>query len=149
MLPTDTIAAQPGTYVLVLVCKQHTRRQVGKWGLLLLKPGYYSYIGSAFGSGGVKARVSRHCRKDKAMRWHIDYLSGICVPREIWYSYDKTRLEHHWAESFGRMKSASPVSGFGCSDCSCDAHLFYTASNPCATEFRGISGDSLCTTVVT
>jgi hypothetical protein len=40
-----------------------------------LVPGRYLYAGSAYGSGGLKARVSRHVPRAKPSRWHIDQLT--------------------------------------------------------------------------
>jgi Uri superfamily endonuclease len=40
-----------------------------------LVPGRYIYAGSAYGPGGLKARVSRHMRRAKRSQWHIDQLT--------------------------------------------------------------------------
>ena len=85
---------EPGTYVLVLHATQGMHVQVGRRGGLKIQPGYYLYVGSAFGPGGVKARVSRHARADKKKHWHIDYLREHMQPVEAWCSYDDRRLEH-------------------------------------------------------
>ena len=92
--------------------------------------GYYIYVGSAFGPGGVLSRVSRHCRKAKSKNWHIDYLREFATPISIWYSNAPVHLEHRWAEALAKMKHTTPVLGFGCSDCRCEAHLFFTAMEP-------------------
>ena len=42
---------------------------------LSLMPGRYIYAGSANGPEGLKARVSRHTRRAKRSRWHIDQLT--------------------------------------------------------------------------
>ncbi|MFQ5579314.1 MAG: DUF123 domain-containing protein [Nitrospiria bacterium] len=52
--------SEPGTYALILQSRSEARGQVGRLGQINLKPGYYIYVGSAFGPGGVQARVSRH-----------------------------------------------------------------------------------------
>lgn len=66
--------AKSGTYALILEAKNEKQVQIGHWGILDIKIGYYLYIGSAFGPGGIKSRVSRHF-KQKKPHWHIDYLA--------------------------------------------------------------------------
>lgn len=139
--------AQPGTYVLVLRSDGRDNVRIGRWGLLSLRPGWYLYVGSAFGPGGVRARVSRHCRIDKAMHWHIDYLRAFCELEDVCYSHARERLEHRWAASFAGMSAMQAVDGFGCSDCDCEAHLFFSARRPglaslCKRLGRGVQSGS-------
>lgn len=101
-----------------------------------LEPGYYVYVGSAFVPGGVAARVSRHLRKRKPKRWHIDYLRTHVTPSQVYISYDDERREHQWARALASTPEAQPVDGFGCSDCTCRAHLFYLATE---SELDGLS----------
>ncbi|MCE4606866.1 MAG: DUF123 domain-containing protein [Desulfurococcales archaeon] len=42
----------------------------------ILPGGIYVYIGSAWGPGGLGARVSRHLSVDKRIHWHIDWLTS-------------------------------------------------------------------------
>lgn len=123
-------ADKPGTYILVLKSHSSNSIQIGRRGALETRPGYYLYVGSAFGPGGVRSRVARHCRKVKSKHWHIDYLREYVTPIAIWYSHAQIHLEHDWATALLRMKTTVPVTGFGCTDCKCKSHLFYTASNP-------------------
>ena len=122
--------SKPGTYALVL--QSHTRRRVhiGRRGPLTIEPGHYIYVGSAFGLGGVLARVSRHCRETKSKHWHIDYLREFVTPIAAWYSYAPVRLEHRWAQALTGMSGMTPIKGFGSSDCRCQTHLFHTAIEP-------------------
>ncbi len=48
---------KPGTYALVLACQKTGRVRIGRLGVLALQPGFYVYVGSAFGSGGLAARL--------------------------------------------------------------------------------------------
>jgi Uri superfamily endonuclease len=41
---------------------------------IALPAGRYLYCGSAKGRGGLKARLSRHMRRGKSVRWHVDQL---------------------------------------------------------------------------
>lgn len=131
----------PGTYALILQCDSIARVQVGRWGKLQLQPGYYIYVGSAFGPGGVRGRVSRHFRKTKAKHWHIDYLRKHATPLEAWVSYGTERLEHEWAQAFCDTPELTPIKGFGCSDCKCSAHLFHASINQDLDSFAdAVSG---------
>ena len=62
-----------GTYVLLIKLKKSKIINVGKLGKFKFPKGFYVYVGSAFGSGGLKSRVERHLKKEKKKRWHIDY----------------------------------------------------------------------------
>jgi Uri superfamily endonuclease len=128
--------SKPGTYVLVLRSERREEIAVGSWGSLRVEPGYYLYVGSAFGPGGVQARVGRHLRKSKPRRWHIDYLRELTVPVSVWCSYAPDRLEHEWAHTIGEVAGVSCIRGFGSSDCRCAGHLFVTSDRPDATNWR-------------
>lgn len=132
--------ADPGTYVLILQSDISTRVKIGRRGSLNVVPGYYLYIGSAFGPGGVRARVSRHFRAEKSMHWHIDYLREVLTPVGAWCSYDPERLEHRWAHALSGMRGMSPVPGFGCTDCRCASHLFHGARAPDIKLFSRVAG---------
>ena len=126
----------PGTYVLVLVSTAQHILQVGKLGERTLMPGFYAYVGSAFGPGGLRARVSHHLKVTDHPRWHVDYLRATARLGEVWYTYDSVPREHQWAGVFARMKGALiPFHGFGSSDCRCESHLFYFRSMPSGKSF--------------
>ena len=129
--------SQPGTYVLVLVSFSEDVIPVGRIGVLEASPGYYVYVGSAFGPGGLNARVSRHQKKTDRIHWHIDYLKASTRLDEIWYTYDPVRREHHWAEVLEDVRNASiPLPGFGSSDCGCRSHLYFFPTHPSGKAFR-------------
>ena len=145
MLKSDS-----GTYALILQSNSIENIRAGRWGQLDLQLGYYIYVGSAFGPGGVQARLSRHLRTDKRNHWHIDYLREHLTPREAWVSYEAEHLEHEWAGNLFETPGMTPIRGFGCSDCKCPAHLFYTTETPEfywffrilreKSRFRGVTG---------
>jgi Uri superfamily endonuclease len=132
--------SKPGTYALVLRSDRSTSTQIGRWGRLNIDPGYYIYVGSAFGPGGVQARVFRHCRKSKSKHWHIDYLREQVDPISAWYSHEPANLEHRWAQILSEMAETSPVKGFGCTDCKCYAHLFSLETAPTLARFMRVVG---------
>lgn len=139
------LKASPGTYVLLLHSAAATRIGIGRWGQLDTRRGWYLYVGSAFGPGGVGARVARHCRGAKSRHWHIDYLRDATTLRAVWYSHAPLRLEHAWADAIMTLSDTQPIDGFGCSDCRCASHLFYTARRPSRSAFADVAGVPVAT----
>jgi len=127
----------PGTYILILYAKAPVQVGIGKLGLLRGQPGYYLYCGSAFGPGGLPARLKHHCKIAKRPHWHIDYLRKKLVLSHIWYSHEPTKREHDWAQLLGAETSAAfPQPGFGSSDCKCLSHMIYLSHKPTLAEFQ-------------
>ena len=127
----------PGTYALVFTAKRKKRLNIGKLGTLCLQPGCYVYVGSAFGPGGLKARIGHHRKGSSRRHWHIDYLSEYLPPDEVWYTHDPIRREHHWSEILSHIGGAViPLPGFGSSDCRCISHLYCFSSRPSGNYFR-------------
>ena len=115
-----------GSYILWLKLARKRRLTIGKLGTQLFQPGYYAYCGSAFGPGGLKARLGHHLKKADHPHWHIDYLKNIATCQEIWLSTEPENLEHLWSGSLAKLPNAvMPVNGFGSSDCTCQTHLIY------------------------
>lgn len=131
----------PGTYILLLQNPSFARAQIGRWRAVEFEAGYYLYVGSAFGPGGVRARVLRHFRTEKKKHWHVDYLRDFMQPYEAWYSFEPQPLEHQWAQSLQKMRGMQPVRGFGCSDCHCVSHLFRSSEAPNLALFQGVCGE--------
>ena len=72
---SDQFCATPGAYLLLIELKEVTFVKLPSKPSLSLTPGRYIYAGSANGPGGLKTRVSRHTRRAKRSRWHIDQLT--------------------------------------------------------------------------
>ncbi len=126
----DNFPIAPGSYALLLHSSADKKIKIGKLGEFLIKKGYYVYIGSAFGPGGLKAIIGRHLKKNKKLRWHIDYLRKVTGIVDIKYSTSKEKLECRWAEELAEKGAIIHCKGFGASDCKCNSHLFYFESKP-------------------
>ncbi|MCS4198804.1 GIY-YIG nuclease family protein [Salinibacter ruber] len=127
----------PGTYALLLQNEERQEIEVGALGEMIVRPGVYLYVGSAFGPGGLRARVWRHARGDGALHWHVDYLRAATALEAVWYTHDPERRECTWAAVLRSLPGASdPVDGFGASDCTCPAHLVHVAEWPSWDRFR-------------
>lgn len=126
----------PGTYALILENVNPARLEVGRLGSIDLQRGFYVYVGSALGPGGLAARVGRHLDPTRSVRWHIDYLKRKARIVEVWYVLDPVRREHAWAATLvGHSGVSIPLPGFGASDCGCAAHLFHFAGAPRLAAF--------------
>lgn len=140
MTQLDAVA---GTYVIVMQADKAAQPQVGSIGSIKINVGHYLYIGSAFGPGGIKARVSRHCKTSKTKHWHLDYLREYLEPVEVWFTHDKTRREHEWAGLLASQPKLKSVASFGCSDCRCNSHLFFQFPRPRVAQFRKVVADNI------
>lgn len=131
------LSPQRGTYAVILACSRTALARIGKLGRMELRPGFYAYVGSALGPGGVRARLHHHLRIAARPHWHIDYLRAFCDVVEVWVSCDPGRQEHVWAKAIGGLPTADvPMPGFGASDCKCAAHLFWLPRRPSIQVFR-------------
>jgi len=111
-----------GVYTLVITITTSTTISVGKLGNISFPEGYYAYVGSAL--NGLEARIARHLKEDKLLHWHIDYfLQKAKVEEVLWGITDKNEecaiAGHH-------MQALLSVPRFGCSDCRCTSHLFFS-----------------------
>jgi Uri superfamily endonuclease len=112
-----------GTYCLLIYLKQNSQINVGKLGEINFKAGYYIYVGSALNS--LETRIKRHLRDDKKMFWHVDYLLDVkdAGIDNVQFVISDEKLECDLASQIS--KNGIIITGFGCSDCKCESHLFY------------------------
>ena len=133
----DRPRSDPGTYALLLHAEETQSIEVGALGMMTVRPGWYVYVGSAFGPGGLQARVQRHVRGDGALHWHVDYLRTVTSLPSVWYTHDDERRECTWATLLRKASSSPvPMEGFGASDCDCPAHLVAFDEPPARSAFR-------------
>lgn len=111
-----------GTYVLLIRLDEPRDIRVGKRLTIHFEKGYYGYVGSAL--GGVERRLARHLSAQKKLHWHIDYLLNRASVREAIYAETHDRKECLIAGGLARRLPS--ISGFGCSDCRCHSHLFFS-----------------------
>lgn len=135
--------SEKGTYILFLQLNIDIHLTIGKRRTFDFLTGVYAYVGSAFGSGGLRGRLKHHLKPVTKPHWHIDYLRSAAPVSDIWYVADDTRYEHMWATTLGTMPDALiPVSRFGSSDCTCAAHLMYFAKKPTLEAFNSVLTDN-------
>jgi Uri superfamily endonuclease len=120
-----------GTYLLILERESPlVNVSVGKLGCFDCVPGYYLYVGSAFGPGGLSARLKHHQKRQKLRpHWHLDYLRPYTKLLDIWTVASALNLEQRWCTTLSHM-FAPAIPGFGASDSHCLSHLLYSAHYP-------------------
>ena len=128
---------KPGTYTLIFSSSIEKKIEIGKLGTLNVMPGWYAYVGSGRGPGGVRARVAHHQGTSCRPRWHLDYLRPYLCLTHIWYTVDTAPWECEWARVLSQSRGAViPLLRFGASDCRCPAHLFYFKTAPSFPTFK-------------
>jgi Uri superfamily endonuclease len=116
------LLADSGVYQLLIEVVETVVLQMGRLGAVEVESGYYLYTGSA--KRGLCARLARHLRDDKKLRWHIDYLlaagSIVQIRAFPWRQGRECELNLQLSQ---RPGLSVPIPWFGSSDCRCPAHL--------------------------
>ncbi|MFW6083023.1 MAG: GIY-YIG nuclease family protein [Thermoplasmatota archaeon] len=111
-----------GIYTLVIELKEDKVIEVGAIGNIDFDKGYYVYVGSA--QNGLEARIERHLSDEKKIHWHIDYLLKVSEVIKIFVTDGDKEEECKVADYLN--SSIDPIDDFGCSDCKCFSHIFYS-----------------------
>ena len=107
------------SYQLHIHLTKNIKIKVGALGTFEFPAGDYIYTGSA--KRNLEARIARHRKKEKPLRWHIDYLLQHPAAN-IKHVCTSDKAECEWNQS---VNGIIMVPGFGASDCKagCIAHL--------------------------
>ena len=113
------------SYQLRIAIAKPVRLRIGRLGRFLFPAGRYVYTGSA--KRNLEARIARHLRKEKALRWHIDWLlaaPGVAVVSVKRSGESECALNR-------KIAGTILVPGFGASDCreGCGSHLRYLGAD--------------------
>ena len=115
-------------YVVATWVPRRTTIAVGSLGPVTFARGWCAYVGSA--RRGRDARVARHLRADKPLRWHADYLFARFPGRVAWL-VDGELTECELAGALARLPGAARRRPrFGAGDCRCAGHLVAFARRP-------------------
>ena len=120
-----SIPSDKGTYAIFIHLPRSKTITIGKLGRFDFPLGAYVYVGSAFGSGGLRPRLERHINGSTCSHWHIDYLRRNAEVRAFCYLINNQNYECQWVQALSELSgSYFPIPGFGSSDCyQCQAHL--------------------------
>ena len=118
-----------GSYQLKIKIKKDVSLKIGALGEYHFPKGEYVYTGSSMKN--LDKRIERHNRKEKALRWHIDYLlasDDVELLEAISYP-SKIREECQRNQILLNEGAEAIIKGFGSSDCKiCPSHLLKIAS---------------------
>lgn len=129
-----------GTYILIFELARSRKIRIGKLGIYPFPTGFFAYVGSAFGPGGLSARLRHHFKIAHKPHWHVDYFRKYADIKEVWGVEDTIRHEHIWASLLMLMENATIlIPGFGSSDCKCESHLVYFKNKPEIQVFRDLN----------
>ncbi len=107
------------TYQLYIRLSSPCHITVGRLGAFDFPAGRYIYTGSA--KKNFEARIARHLRREKKLRWHIDYLLS-----HPYADIDKV-MRHSDSECLvnQRVNGCIVIEKFGATDCKsgCGSHL--------------------------
>ncbi|MEM9634041.1 MAG: GIY-YIG nuclease family protein [Pseudomonadota bacterium] len=122
----DEIPQSKGAYALGIRLNNPVDLKVNRLCSGHLLPGWYFYVGSARGSGGLAARLKRHFRPHKKFHWHIDRLTVHAAAMTA-----LAVVEGNECDLAGRLLETArfkvALSGFGSTDCRhCNSHLLTT-----------------------
>lgn len=142
--------AEKGIYCLILKTSGAVL-SVGARGEVTFPPGWYIYVGSALGPGGL-ARVDRHIRVyegkgDHRPRWHIDHL--LTDSRFVLTAAVCGKTTERLECTLARCLGDGGIRGFGCSDCRCTTHLLYRDTDPQQECCRALNACGCRSIVVT
>ncbi|MFC1748631.1 DUF123 domain-containing protein [Pseudomonadota bacterium] len=120
-MPILDLSNVDNTYQLLIHLKKDSRITIGALGEHLFPAGYYVYTGSA--KKNIAARIARHQRKEKPLRWHIDYLTTHAKATVV----DTQTFCQEECKLNQSLEGDIVVARFGASDCryGCGSHLKY------------------------
>ena len=145
----DGLPTAPGAYALLIEVPRPFELPIRRLAERGLAAGRTLYGGAANGPGGIRARVRRHLRHDKAIRWHVDRLTA--VGRVVAVHAAPGGSECALFEQVMKTPGASvPAPGFGGSDCRrCPAHLAAVSADTRGESMLYISSIKLVTGLIT
>jgi len=127
-----------GIYVLLISVARDISVGVGALGGKDFQGGLYVYVGSA--QNNLEKRVKRHLGKTKRKFWHIDYLLSNRHARVVRVFYKEAGKIEECRVAERLCEVATPMSGFGSSDCACKGHLFKIETYDYLNEFTSKLG---------
>ena len=138
----ELLSTDKGSYLMILRLHEPRTIQIGRLGRIDFERGWYAYAGSAFGPGGLAARLRHHLVPVRRPHWHIDYLRAEATVIEIWTAEGLPCREHDWASALTKgIGAGTSIRGFGCSDCRCRSHLVRFTRRPSKAWLMKVLGE--------
>ncbi len=134
MISETALPVTAGSYLLWYFLPKGRVISVGSLGARSFRRGWYGYCGSAFGPGGLRARLRHHLAAPRRPHWHIDYFKTQARLRQLWFCAGHN-FEHTWSTELVSLAEGTwPCPGFGSSDCRCVSHLVCLPAAPAVTQ---------------
>lgn len=125
-----------GAYAVLFYLINDSQTYMPKYGDVTFKKGFYVYSGSA--KKNLIHRVTRHAKKDKKVKWHIDYFSVLESVKTVktFLFFDKNECEINFF--FYTNGGRSIIKNFGSSDCKngCLSHFLYFKKQPALKSIK-------------
>jgi Uri superfamily endonuclease len=125
VMPAGIADAPPvhGAYIVCLQLAVDVEINLPRLPSSRLAPGWYVYVGSAWGSGGIRSRLKRHFKRAKSVHWHIDRLTVNTDRIAALALVDCSECD--LVDKLLRSNRFTvAMAGFGNSDCrQCESHL--------------------------
>ncbi|RLF04954.1 MAG: GIY-YIG nuclease family protein [Thermoprotei archaeon] len=136
--PPLAILPENGVYTIIISLRTDTEVHVGSLGIIKMEKGFYAYTGSGLGRRALslRGRVLRHLKRDKRLKWHIDYLTSNDMARIIGVVASEAEKSFECKVASHLNEVTRYIKRFGCSDCKCVSHL---AILPCLSEDECLS----------
>lgn len=118
-----------GFYVLILENRKDIELEIGKLGRVAFEKSFYAYVGSAL--SGLERRIERHLRDqgdNKKLHWHIDYFLASPTVEIIEVVFAKSADSKECEIATNLNRDLAAITDFGCTDCRCPSHLFFSTS---------------------
>lgn len=121
----ERLPSMGGAYALIIHLAEQISPDLPRLAPEPMGPGWYLYAGSAYGPGGLRARLSRHFRTKKTAHWHVDRLTNGRCPAGALAFPDQCECDIA-ARLAGSACFGFALAGFGASDCRrCTSHLLH------------------------
>ncbi len=118
-----------GFYVLIIENRKDIELEIGKLGCVAFEKSFYAYVGSAL--SGLERRIERHLRDpgdNKKLHWHIDYFLASPTVEIIAVVFAKSVDSKECEIATNLNRDLAAITDFGCTDCRCPSHLFFSTS---------------------
>ena len=131
-----------GAYAILFYLSSDSLVYIPRYGHVNFKKGFYIYSGSA--KKNLIHRVTRHSKKDKKIKWHIDYFSVLdsVTTLKKFLFFDKTECEIN--SFFCANGGKTLIKNFGSTDCknNCHSHFLYFKKRPTLKLIREFGGQN-------
>jgi Uri superfamily endonuclease len=125
-----------GAYAVLFFLLNDCQTYIPRYGNVNFQKGFYVYSGSA--KKNLIHRVTRHSKKDKKIKWHIDYFSVLesvqTIKTFLFFDKNECEINSFFYDNGGK----SIIKNFGSTDCKrkCFSHFLYFRKRPALKSIK-------------